>query len=100
MRPFMLTLTMAAAVLARTALAGPAEDALITTDKAFSALSAAKGAPAAFLAYIADDVRLFGGGGAPLIGRAKVEAYYASPAYQATKPSEVTFTWEPVEAFA
>ena len=82
------------------ALAGPAEDALIAADKAFSAMSAAKGAPTAFLAYIADDVRLFGSSGDPLIGKAKVQAFYASPSYLATNPLAANFTWEPAEAFA
>ena len=89
-----------ALLLAGTALAGPAEDELMATDQAFSAMSAAKGSPAAFLAYVADDVRIFGGGGEPTIGKEKVAAEYASPEFQATRPNETSFTWEPVEAFA
>lgn len=59
--------------VASAAYAGPKED-LIAADQAFSALSVAQGSNAAFLAYIADDVRLFGtGSGAPLYGKAAVE---------------------------
>lgn len=82
------------------AFAGPVEGELMATDKAFSDMSVAKGSPAAFLAYVADDVRLFGSRGEPLIGKAKVAAFYASPEYQATRPNEAKFTWAPVEAFA
>ena len=46
--------------------AGAKED-IIATDKAFSELSVAKGSNAAFLAYMADDTRIFGTGNEPPI---------------------------------
>lgn len=70
---------LAALLVSGTALAGPKED-LIATDEAFSALSVAKGSNAAFLAYLADDGRLFGTGNeAPIYGRAAaVERFKSS----------------------
>jgi hypothetical protein len=53
-------------VLATPALAGPKED-IAAADKAFSALSVAKGSNVAFLATLADDGRLFGTGNEPPI---------------------------------
>lgn len=56
---------------AGSALAGP-KDEIIAADKAFSTLSVAKGSNEAFLAYLADDGRLFGTGGeAPILGKAE-----------------------------
>jgi len=47
-----------------------AKDDIIATDKAFSELSIAKGSNAAFLAYMADDARIFGTGNeAPIYGK-------------------------------
>ncbi len=49
-----------------------AQDDIIATDKAFSELSIAKGSNAAFLAYMADDARIFGTGNeAPIYGKAE-----------------------------
>mgnify|MGYP001545681340 CR=1 FL=1 len=59
------------AVIASTAVAAPKDD-LIAADKAFSDLSVAQGSNAAFLAYMADDARIFGTGNEPPIhGRAE-----------------------------
>lgn len=58
------------------ALAG-AKDDMLATDRAFSAMSAAKGQQAAFLAYMADDVQLYTGPKPPLLGKAAVAAFYA-----------------------
>ncbi|MEI9930761.1 MAG: nuclear transport factor 2 family protein [Rhizomicrobium sp.] len=59
------------ALLPTFACAGPKDD-LIATDKAFSALSVAKGSNTAFLAYMADDVRIFGTGNeSPIHGKAE-----------------------------
>jgi len=61
----------AAALSLATAIALPAlaggKDDIISTDKAFSDLSVAKGSNAAFVAYMADDARIFGTGSEPPI---------------------------------
>jgi ketosteroid isomerase-like protein len=55
-----------AAMLPALAHAGAKED-VIAIDKGFSELSVAKGSNAAFLAYMADDARVFGTGNEPPI---------------------------------
>jgi ketosteroid isomerase-like protein len=85
------------ALLAAAANAAPKDD-ILAADRAFSALSVAGGAHAAFLAYVTDDVRLFEGVHPPLIGKAAVAAYYAAeekadPAYRKRR-----LEWTPVEA--
>ena len=62
----MKSLLLCALLAVGPALAGPKED-IAAADKAFSALSVAKGSNAAFLAYLADDGRLFGTGNQPPI---------------------------------
>lgn len=80
-------------IVAAPALAGPKEE-MMAADRAFSAMSVEKGAHAAFLAYLADDVRLFDGEHPPIIGKAAVETYYAAnPEAPGTK-----LEWTPVEA--
>ncbi|MGH6871643.1 MAG: YybH family protein [Rhizomicrobium sp.] len=60
------------------ALAAP-KDEVLAADKAFSDLSAAKGSNAAFLAYLADDGRLFGTGNQPpIIGKAQAVRRFAT----------------------
>jgi len=86
-------------VFVNPAFAGPAED-MIAADRAFSAMSVEKGRHAAFLAYMADNVRLFDGPSPPLVGKAAVAAHYAeqekSPAYA----KNAVLAWEPIEAEA
>ncbi len=65
MRRVLLTAVMAI-LLPVLAYAGTNED-ILATDNAFSALSVAKGSNAAFLTYMADDVRIFGTGNEPPI---------------------------------
>ena len=89
-----------AAILAFGALSQPAwadaKDDMIAADKAFSALSVAKGAHAAFLAYMADDVRLYDAENPPIIGKAAVAAYYtAHPEAPGSR-----LEWTPIEADA
>ena len=51
-----------------------AKEDVLATDKAFSELSVAKGSNSAFLAYMADDTRIFGTGNEPPIyGKAEAE---------------------------
>jgi len=75
----MKRLVLCALLVAGPALAGPKED-IAAADKAFSALSVAKGSNAAFQAYLADDGRLFGTGEVPPIyGKAAAaEAFQTS----------------------
>jgi ketosteroid isomerase-like protein len=77
MRPFATTTLLALAVCLAAANASP-EDDMLAADRAFSALSVAKGAHAAFLAYMTDDVRLYQGAHPPLLGRKAVEAFFAA----------------------
>ncbi len=66
-------------ILSSQALAGAKED-IIAADRAFSALSVAKGSNAAFLAYLADDGRIFGTGNeAPIIGKAEAIKRFSAP---------------------
>ena len=75
------------------ALADPKDD-LIAADKAFSAMSVAKGDSAAFLAFLADDGRLFGTGNRPpLIGRAAAEASFKSG--DSGNGAKSTLSWAP-----
>lgn len=86
-------------LLAAPALAGPKEE-LLAADKVFAALSVEKGQAAAFLAYIADDARLFGTGGEPVIGRKAAEAHYASDKFKNSASAKGTLDWKPAEAFS
>ncbi len=77
------------------ALAAP-KDEMMAADRAFSALSAEKGAHAAFLAYMAEDVRLYDGATPPILGKAAVQTHYAkNPEAPGTR-----LTWTPLEADA
>ena len=87
-------------LFAGAAIAGPKEE-MMAADRAFSDLSVKEGAHAAFLAYMADDVRLFDGDHPPILGKAAAAAYYAdvekkNPKGQASSALE----WTPVEAEA
>ena len=82
-------------LLAAPALAGPADD-MMAADKAFSDMSVAQGAHAAFLAYMADDVRLYTGDHPPIIGKQAAAEYYAM---EPESPDE-HLQWTPVEADA
>jgi ketosteroid isomerase-like protein len=70
MKPIFVTVTILA-MLPALAHAN-AKDDIIATDKAFSERSIAKGSNDAFLAYMADDARIFGTGSeAPIHGKAE-----------------------------
>lgn len=85
-------------LLAGAAAAAPKDD-LLAADRAFSAMSVAQGAHAAFLAFMTDDVRLYTGAHPPLIGKPAVAAFYAEaekdPNYQKQR-----LEWTPLEAEA
>lgn len=93
------TLVASVMILATAAMAGPKDDVL-AADRAFSALSVAHGAHAAFLLYMTDDVQLFTGAHPPLVGKKAVAAYYAEdektdPTYKSQR-----LEWTPVAAEA
>jgi ketosteroid isomerase-like protein len=89
---------MAAALLALmpvAAFAGPKDD-LIAADKAFSRLSVDKGSNAAFLAYIADDGRIYGTGNEPpIIGKAEATVRFTDPKSGNGDPKLNVLSWEP-----
>jgi ketosteroid isomerase-like protein len=77
-----------------------AEDAMMAADRAFSDMSAKDGAHAAFLAYMADDARLFDGDHPPILGKVAAAAYYADVEKKNPLPRTTTLTWTPAEAEA
>lgn len=83
------------ACLVGPAWAGAKED-MMAADKAFSDMSVAKGPHASFLAYMADDVRLYDGATPPIIGKAAVADYYAK---NPQSPDD-RLEWTPLEADA
>jgi ketosteroid isomerase-like protein len=85
----------AALLLSTAAMAGPKED-MMAADRAFAKMSLEKGAHAAFLAYMTDDVRLFDGEHPPIIGKKAAEAYYAKN----PDPKGAKLDWKPIEADA
>ncbi len=91
----MIFLAAAFALAAGSAFADPAAD-MLAADKAFSDMSLAKGAHAAFLAYMADDVRLYQGEHPPIVGKAAVADYFAK---NPESPGE-QLVWTPLEADA
>jgi ketosteroid isomerase-like protein len=77
------------------ALAGPKDD-LIAADKAFSQLSVKEGSSAAFLAYIADDGRIYGTGNQPpIIGKVAATARFTDPKNGNGDPRLNVLSWEP-----
>jgi ketosteroid isomerase-like protein len=86
---------LAACCFATPALAGPADD-MMAADRAFSALSVEKGSHTAFLAYMANDVRLYDGDHPPILGKAAAADYYAKNPQSPGNRLE----WTPVEADA
>ncbi|MGA7711041.1 MAG: DUF4440 domain-containing protein [Rhizomicrobium sp.] len=96
-RHLILTAAVALSWSLTGAEAGPKED-ILATDKAFSDMSVAKGAHAAFLAYMADDVRIFEGDHPPIVGKKAVAEYYAAD--EKSDPGYATqrLEWSPLEA--
>lgn len=68
----------------------------MAADRAFAKMSLEKGAHAAFLAYMSDDVRLYDGEHPPIIGKKAAAAYYAKN----PDPKGATLDWKPIEADA
>lgn len=83
-------------VIAGTANAAPRDD-LIAADKAFSQLSVDKGSNAAYLAFIAEDARIYGSGGEPPI-YGKVEAVKRFQKSGNGDPKLNVLSWEPDNA--
>jgi ketosteroid isomerase-like protein len=87
---FLLTVALGSAAL------GQPKDDLIAADKAFSALSVAKGSNAAFLATLADDGRIFGTGNEPpIFGKAAAVARFADPKSGNDDPRLNVLSWVP-----
>jgi ketosteroid isomerase-like protein len=84
---------------ASAATAAP-RDEMIAADKAFSAMSVAKGAHAAFLAYMADDALLYEGDHPPIAGKAAAAAYYASQEKKMPTYGTQRLEWTPTGADA
>jgi len=99
MRSLLLAATLLD-LLAGSALAGPKEE-MIAADRAFSEMSVKQGAHAAFLAFMADDGRLFDGDHPPVLGKAAAAAYYAD--VEKKNPGgekNSSLEWRPIEAEA
>jgi ketosteroid isomerase-like protein len=88
------------ALLPLLAHAGAKEDVL-ATDKAFSELSVAKGSNDAFLAYMADDARIFGTGNEPPIyGKAAAAKRFKASANGDPKLNVLSWVPDHVEVSA
>ena len=98
-----MTRVLVAAVLlllSNAAFAGPKEE-MMAADRAFSEVSLKSGAHAAFLAFMADDVRLFDGDHPPILGKTAAAAYYADVEKKNPDGEKMsTLEWTPVEADA
>jgi ketosteroid isomerase-like protein len=93
MRLFICVIAVTASVMA--AHAGPKDD-LMAADRAFSQLSVDKGSNAAFLAYLAEDGRLFGTGNErPILGKAEAIKRYSGPKSANADPRLNVLSWEP-----
>ena len=75
---------LALALSARGAFADAALDSLVSSERAFSAMSAAQGMKAAFLEFLGEDAIVFAP--TPTNGR---------QVWQARQPSKATLVWEP-----
>lgn len=76
-----------------------AKDDIIATDKAFSAMSVAQGSNAAFLAYLADDGRIFGTGNEPpIFGKAAATKRFSDPKSGNGDPKANVLSWIPDNA--
>ncbi len=94
-RLFTLSLILAVASSFSPALAGPKED-LMNTDRAFSAMSIAKGSNAAFLFYMADDGRIFGiATEPPIYGKDAAAKRFAEPGSGNGDPATNVLSWSP-----
>ena len=95
-----LALFVSILALATTAAAAAPKDDMLAADRAFSALSIAKGAHAAFLATMTDDVQLYTGANPPLLGKAAIAAYYADEEKSDHTYKSQRLEWAPVAAEA
>jgi ketosteroid isomerase-like protein len=82
-------------LLALRVAADPTSD-LAAADRAFSALSVAKGSNAAFLACLADDGRVFGTGNqVPLYGKTEAAKRFSDPKNGNGDPRTNVLSWVP-----
>jgi ketosteroid isomerase-like protein len=73
---------------------------MMAADKAFSAMSLAKGPHAAFLAYLADDALLYEGDHPPILGKVAAATYYASDEKKNPTYATERLQWTPTGADA
>jgi Domain of unknown function (DUF4440) len=86
---------VAATLLVSQVAADPKSD-LTAADRAFSAMSVAKGSNAAFLAYLADDGRVFGTGNqVPLYGKTEAAKRFSDPRNGNGDPKANVLSWVP-----
>ncbi len=90
---------MLLALCANAAVAAP-KDEMMAADKAFSDMSVAKGAHAAFLAFMADDVLLYEGDRPPIVGKAAVATYYTDQEKKNPGSNSQRLEWTPTGADA
>jgi ketosteroid isomerase-like protein len=91
---------LALAMTVSAARAAPNDD-ILAADKAFSALSVAQGSNAAFLAYLADDGRVFGTGNEPpIFGRAEAARRFATSGNGDPKTNVLSWVPDHAEASA
>ena len=93
MRNLLCVIAVTIPMMTVMAHAGAKED-LMATDQAFSRLSVDKGSNAAFLAYLADDGRIFGTGNElPILGKAEAVKRFATSGNG--DPRLNVLSWEP-----
>jgi hypothetical protein len=86
---------LAVLLFANIAHAGPKEE-VFAADSAFSQMSVDKGSNAAFLAYIADDGRIFGTGNEkPIVGKAEATKRFTDPTEGNGDPKANVLRWGP-----
>ena len=91
-----LFLAVAFAVIPIGAAHASPRDDVMAADRAFSRLSVEKGSNAAFLAYVADDGRIFGTGNeTPIIGKAEAIKRFSDPKSGNGDPRLNVLSWEP-----
>ena len=93
MKKYVMAVLCAWAGLISVALAD-AEEEMLEADRAFAAMAADEGAPAAFASYAANDVRMFPAGSAPYQGKDKMIERHTR------WPDGAVLEWAPIEAIA
>ena len=95
-----IAVAVALSFLCGTPAFADARQDMMATDKAFSDMSVAKGAHAAFLAYMADDVLEYDGDHPPIVGKKAAAAYYAEQDKKNAGTVPQRLEWTPISADA